>query len=270
MNVEVSIIIVNYKLRGLTRECIKDIDALSLPFSYEIIVVDNEGDRELESLLSKRFPHVSYIALPDNPGLSVANNVGVRAARGEFVLMLNPDITVCPGSIEKLKEVIVSDSKIGIVAPRLLNPDKTTQQSYYRFYNAMTPFYRRTFLGKTSRGRADLERVLMKDVDWKTLRDVEWILGASFMMRRSFWEEIGGMDERFKLYFEDVDLCKRVYDRGMAIRYIPDATMIHLHARESADTQWIRSLFNPVTRIHIKSAIQYFMKHGTVNHSASQ
>ena len=262
MSVEVSIIIVNYKLRGLTRECIKDIKALSLPFSYEIIVVDNEDDRALRTMLAQRFPDVSYLSLPGNPGLSVANNVGARVSRGEYLLVLNPDITVLAGAIERLREVLNSDTKIGMVAPRLLNPDRTTQQSYYRFYRLLTPLYRRTFLGRSAAGKRELERVLMKDVDWKSLSDVEWILGASFMMRRSLWEEMGGMDEQFKLYFEDVDLCKRMHDRGLTVRYVPEAAMIHVHAHESAESQLIRSLFNPTTRVHIKSAIQYFMKHG--------
>ena len=262
MKPEVSIIIVNYRLRGLTRECIKDIKALTLPFTYEIIVVDNEDDKALKALIAQRFPDVSYIALQGNPGLSVANNTGARVARGEFLLVLNPDITVLDGSIERLREVLLTDVNVGVAAPRLLNPDRTTQQSYYRYYSLLTPIYRRTILGKLKKGQQELDRVLMKDADWRKLSNVDWILGASFMMRRSVWEDIGGMDEQFKLYFEDVDLCKRISARGLAVRYVPDATMIHLHARESAEPRWIRSLFNPTTRIHIKSAIQYFMKHG--------
>ncbi len=259
MHPELSIITVNFGTKALVRECIARIKSLSIPISYEIIVVDNEADVSLAGVLKERFPEVAYLPMPRNMGFSAGNNVGARYAKGDCLLFLNPDITVEEGAIETLLSILKESPDIGMVAPQLLNPDRSVQQSYYRFYKIYTPTLRRTWVGKLPWARRHLDYVLMKDCIPTVRQDMEWILGASFCMRRAVWERMGGMDERFFLYYEDVDLAKRLQDVGYRVQYIPEAKMIHLHGRATAGG--VFALINPLARIHVYSALKYFIKH---------
>ena len=262
MSPVVSIIIVNYHAAALIRECLKSLAAAQLALPYEVIVVDNSNERKLQTMLAERFPDVVYLPMPRNMGLAVGNNTGARLARGEYLLVLNPDITVKPGAVEQLIARLQDEPAIGLVAPQLLDPDGTVQQSYFRFYSPFTILCRRTFIGKTKWGVAHLAHKLMRDIVSHEARDVDWLLAACFAVKRSVWEEVGGMDERFFVYFEDVDLARRLWLRGYRAHYLPTAQMIHLYGHSSGGQVGIRTLLNPLTRIHIQSGIRYFSKHG--------
>ncbi len=257
----ISIIIVNYRSRGLVREAIKSFKRLQTSLTHEIIVVDNEGDAKLEECISERFPDVMYVPLRKNLGLAVANNTGARLARGTYFLFCNPDITAMPGCLEVLHDHLEKNPDIGIAGPCLINPNGSIQQSYYRFYTPLTPLYRRLFLGRYSFGKKHLQRFLMQEEDMSHPKDVDLLMGASLFVRSSTLDRVGLMDENFFLYFEDVDWCKRFWDAGFRVTYVPHAHMIHLHKRDSAQKMGFFSLFDRHTRIHISSGIRYFLKH---------
>jgi len=210
----------------------------------------------------ERFSEVKYLPMASNVGFAVANNAGVRMAHGETVIILNSDITAHRGAIEELVRRVQSDATLGIVSPRLLNPDGTVQQSYFRFYTPLTVLARRTWFGDTPWGKRLIARALMRDALIKEVADVDWCLAACFCMRKAVWEELGGMDERFFLYFEDIDLARRVWQRGYRVQYVPTITLTHLYGHGSAGRAGIRALLNPLTRLHIESGIRYFFKHG--------
>lgn len=267
MQPDVSIIIVSYQSRALVRECLKSIYSLSSMLHYEVLVVDSEGDAKLAEMLEMRFPEVVYLKMPKNLGLAVANNAGARLSRGRTLLFLNPDITMREGAIETLLSSLESTPDTGMVAPQLLNPDMSVQQSYFRFYTPFTILCRRTKIGATRWGKRHLNYILMTHKSLGDVNTIDWCIAACFAMRREVWDRLGGMDERFFLYFEDMDLAKRIKNMGYTVKYVSAAKIVHLYGHSSAGPMNIRTLLNPLTRIHIGSGIKYFIKHAPWRHA---
>lgn len=258
---DISIIIVNYKTKGLVRECIKSFKLLPTTVSYEIIIVDNSIDPGLKEMLKKRHPDVIYVPLKRNLGLSKGNNIGFSLARGKYILTCNSDIMVHEGALDVLFRYLEENPHVGLVVPQLLHPDGSVQQSYFRFPSLFTPALRRLFLGKLPFVRRHLDWFLMKDHEFNKPTPIDWAIEACWLFRRSLFEHIGTMDERFFLYLEDTDWCKRIWDAGFHIHYLPQARMTHLFKRESAQQQGLLALRDPLTRIHVISGMKYFLKH---------
>ncbi|MBI4272309.1 glycosyltransferase family 2 protein [Candidatus Uhrbacteria bacterium] len=260
MQIDVSIVLVNYCARGLVRECIKGLKRLTTNLRLEIIVVDNSNDKQLADLLAERFGDVKYIPMQTNVGFARANNMGISHSGGKYILILNYDITPLPDSLDTLVSYMDVHPQTGIVGPQLLNPDGTTQNSCYRFHSLVTPFLRRTWFGKIWKGKRHIDRFLMRDTLIGQPTDVDWLLGACLLVRASCIADVGLMDERFFLYFEDTDWCRRFWDAGYKVKYVPDAKMIHLHRRDSAQGGALAVIFHSSTRIHIASWIKYILK----------
>jgi GT2 family glycosyltransferase len=258
---KLSIIIVNYDTGPLTAACIESILRQELPFSFEIIVIDNASHDESASHLTSDFPEITVLANDKNVGLAAGVNRGLAAAKGDYYLILNPDIIVLPKALETLVSFLQKHKDVGMVGGQLISPNGEIQDSCYRFYTPLTVIYRRTWLGKTRRGRQDVARLLMKDFDHRSVRDVDWLMGACLLVRGAAVREVGGMDERFFLYFEDVDWCRRFWEAGWRISYVPQAQFSHYHQRSSEQRGIFRLLSNWILREHIKSAFKYFSKH---------
>jgi GT2 family glycosyltransferase len=258
---KLSIIIVNYNTGPLTAACIESILRQTLPFSVEIIVIDNASRDESVSHLKSDFPEITVLANDRNVGLAAGVNKGLSVARGTYYLILNPDIIVLPGALEKLVSWLEAGPRVGMAGGQLISPNGEIQDSCYRFYTPLTVIYRRTWLGKTRRGRKDVARLLMKDFDHRAVREVDWLMGACLLVRAKAVREVGGMDERFFLYFEDVDWCRRFWEAGWRISYVPEAQFSHYHQRSSEQRGLVHLLSNWILREHIKSAIKYFWKH---------
>lgn len=258
---KLSILIVNYNSGALSHACITSLLAQGLPSANEIIVVDNGSTDDSVSFLRSDFPGITVLANDANQGLAKAVNQGLRRAQGEYILLLNPDITVLPGGVMKLLAFMEQHSDVGVAGGKLLSPNGRLQYSTFRFYRPMTIVYRRTWLGRTQRGQRELDRFLMRDFDHQAVRDVEWLMGSCYLLRRSAVNEVGGMDERFFLYFEDVDWCRRFWEKGWRVTYVPEARFSHFHQRSSGRSHIWGIVTNWTTREHIRSAIKYFWKY---------
>ncbi len=258
---DLSIIILNYKAKGLVKQCLKGIKLLNLALNYEIIVVDNHSGDSCVEMIKQYFPHVKLIESDKNRGFAAGNNLGLKEAQGKYVMILNPDITILEGAIEKMHEFMETNESVGVCGPKLINPDGTVQMSCYHFPKFMVPIYRRTFLGNLPWAKKNLHHYLMKDWDHNANREVDWLLGACLLVRRLAIDQVGLMDERFFLYFEDVDWCRRFWQAGFKVYYLAEAEMVHYHQRLSAENPGLRGLFSDTTRIHIASWIKYFAKH---------
>lgn len=263
---------------------------------YEIIVVDNGSNDGIEEMLLKNFPEVNrhtlpaiggsvmqevetqnltrsadlenkgaavkLISLDENRGYGGGNNAGMKAACGKYVLILNPDITVLGGAIERMYSFMEAHPEIGILGPQLLNPDGTIQPSCMRFYKFFTPIYRRlSFLHYFPFVKKELARFEMDDFDHRENHEIEdWIFGPCLMVRKASLDKVGGFDERFLLFFEDTDLCRRFKLAGWKIYYLADAKVIHMDERLSQKSKGLKALRHKTTWIHISSWIKYFWK----------
>lgn len=257
----VSFVILNYKTKELVRECVKNIYRSRIIFPFEIIVVDNSRDEGLETMLEERYEQVTYIPIARNVGCAAGNNIGINVAKGKYIIISNADVTIFPSTIETLFQYMEQQSDVGIIGPRLLNPDGTLQESFYRFYQPLTPIYRRLWIGRLHFAKKHIESFLMKDVSVREYVDVDQLMGAFLFVRKSAIEKVGNFDERFFLYFSDTDWCMRFWLAGYRVVYHNDVTLVHLHKRQSAEKMGLRSLNDPITRIHIFDGIRYFLKY---------
>lgn len=255
-HITLSIVILNYKTKHLLRLAIKNIHNLQLPFSYEIIVVDNASQDGSVEMVEQLYPEVVLISNPENTGHAHGNNIGIAQAKGEYLLIMNTDIIFSTEKdISNILEYMKAHPKVGLVGPQLRNGDGTVQNSCFRPYSRMTPIYRRTPLGKYSFARQDLARHLMTDFDHATIREVDWLLGACLFTRRAVIEKVGAFNEDIFLYFADFELCDRLRFHGYSVIYFPDVNIVHYHRRESAQKSvWggLGSLLNYVTRVHVR------------------
>ncbi|NIA18435.1 MAG: glycosyltransferase, partial [Actinobacteria bacterium] len=240
--------------------CVESVKVSDLTgVDYEIIVVDNNSGDGIIADVQKRFKDVDFIQSNRNLGMGGGNNLGIEQSRGEYALILNPDTIVKKDSIKKMYEFLENNNDVGIVGPKLIYPDGRLQYSCFKNWKFLTPLYRRTFLGKLNKKHID--NFLMKDYDHKSKKEVNWLMGSCLLIRKNVLNKIGLFDKRFFMYFEDTDLCRRAWQSGYKVVYLPEAVVIHDHGRASAEKPWyLAPFFSKLSRIHIASWIKYFIK----------
>lgn len=257
---DLSIIIVNYNSTAKTLSCLRSLAHAELSgLEWEVILVDNHSTEPVEALAKEVLPRLVFLASPRNLGMGGGNNLGLRQARGEFVLVLNPDTEVEPGAIRTMLNYLKEHSHAGLVGPELLYPDGQPQASCYRYPSLALPLVRRTFLGNFA--KEYLDYYLLKNLDLTKPQPVDWIMGSCLLIRRRVLDQVGLFDERFFMYFEDTDLCRRINQAGFQVVYLPTARVMHHHGRASARQPWYLALLtNRMSRIHVWSMIKYFVK----------
>lgn len=261
MSLDLSILIVHTFERRLIRQTLRGLRRAAPRLHYEVIVIDNNPSAGMRDVLKKEFPDVRYAAMDANRGFGAAMNKGIVAAKGKYVLIFNPDIVAAPGSLEDLYAYMEANPNVGIVGPKLLNPDGTLQHSCNRYHEPMIPVYRRTPLGRLSFAKRAVDRFLMKDDPHDVTCEVDWLMGSSLFTRKSALNEVGYFDDGFFMYFEDTDLCRRFWEKGWRIIYHPEVSMVHYHRRASNDGTLFSQLRSPLTWEHIKSAVRFFRKY---------
>lgn len=257
---DLSIIIVNYKSREKAVRCIESVLASAWEgFSYEIILVDN-SDEHLEELAGK-FPKTKYIGSKGNIGMGAGNNMGLGKAVGDNILILNPDTRLEPGALREMWDYLLSHPDAGIVGPRLKYPDGEFQESARKFPRFLMPFIRRTFIGRFIHEKETESDARMKQCELGGICEPDWIMGSCLLVRGDLLRRMGGFDDRYFMYFEDIDLCRQVWTAGYKVVYLPAAVVVHDHGRHSARAKWYFAPFiDKYSRIHIYSWIKYFAK----------
>jgi len=250
-----AVVIVSYNTRRMIRRCLQSLQAFPPHCSHAIWVVDNASRDGTVAMLRQEFPAVRLHANRRNLGYAAAVNQGLEAAGAEYTLVLNPDIVVRDGAVDQLVAFMDAHADAGLAAAKLLNTDGSLQYTCRSFYTPQTLLFRRTFLGKLFPRSRVIRRHLMLDYDHATPRAVDWVIGACMLVRRSAVEDVGGMDERFFLYFEDVDWCFRLGRQGWKVYYVPQAEMLHEHRRESAKPKLSRSFW-----AHLGSLLRFYEK----------
>ena len=229
---DLSIIIVTYNSAAVIAPCLRSIASQGKDLNVETLVVDNASTDDTTNLIHREFPWANLIAGDINIGFAAANNVGFKAARGRHFFVLNPDTETHPGALQHLLRYADTHQKAGMIAPRVINTDGSLQHSTFQFPDFRQAFYgffeRLVPIDSVANGRYPLEA-------YSNEREVEHILGAAIFVQRALWEQIGGMDEGYALYFEETDWCYRARKAGWELRYIPTATIMH-HGAHSTST----------------------------------
>lgn len=260
-NFDLSIIILNYKNQNLVKYCIWGIKKLNLPLKYEIIVVDNNSHDGCAEMIKKNFLDVKFIQAEKNRGYAAGNNLGIKKAQGKYLLIINPDIAILDKAIEKMFNFLDNNPTVGIIGPKLLNAEKNLLYSCGNFPDWHLPFYRRTFLGETRAGQVWLKEYLMMGWDHQETKTVDWLFGACIMVRKEALTKVGLLDERFFLYLEDTDWCRRFWENNYQVVYLADAHIIHYHQRSSAENTGLIGLISRAGRVHLISFIKYYLKY---------
>ena len=253
-----SVVIVNWNAGAALEECLTSLFA-SDPWGgeMEVFLVDNGSTDGSQAVAAKAFPTITLVQNADNRGFASAINQGLHLARGELALILNPDVALLPTAIPRLVAFMVEHAQAAVVGPKLLNPDGSVQGSARRDPSPWTglfgrsalltrlfpgnPISRRELPGLASHGDEPL--------------GVDWVSGACFLVRRKAYEEIGLMDERFFLFWEDADWCLRFRRAGWRVYYLRTAV-----ARHRVGVSRARRPIRSVLDFH-RSAYYFYRKH---------
>ncbi|HEY4496549.1 MAG TPA: glycosyltransferase family 2 protein [Candidatus Paceibacterota bacterium] len=260
-----SIIITHYKTPHLLKLSLRSIEETCKDMKPEIIVSESEVQDETKEILEHEFPHVKHLAFTENVGYAKLVNGGILNSQGEYILILNADIVLLDNTVEFLVDFLTKHDEVGMVGPKLLNFNDTHQYSCFKFYRPFTVIARRTFLAKTYFGKKEIKSFLMLNELNKNANKpltVDWLMGSIICVKRSAVNKVGLLDERFFMYFEDVDWCRRFWENGLQVIYYPKAQAYHYHQKASdAGRGMLDVFFNKQTRIHASSAIKYFKKY---------
>lgn len=261
---ELTIAVNGYRSPEILRLCLQSIDKemAGTGIDYEVLVADSATLEDTEMLMREEFPTVRFFPFQENVGFKTLVNVSIEQARGEYVFLVNSDILLSPGSVPMMLDYLKQHPEIGLLGPKQFNFNGSLQESCFHFYRLQTILYRRTWFGKLPFGKRHLRWFTLADQDLTKARAVDWIIGSAMLVSRDKALEVGPMDDRFFLYMEDVDWCRRFWERGFKVVHFPDTFVYHYHGKGSARGGFFGSLlFNRLTWYHIASALRYFWKY---------
>jgi len=235
---QLSIIIVTYNSAKYIRECLQSISQTMGELKSEIIIIDNNStDQTLELVQYSGNLHI--IKNDSNMGFAAAVNQGIEQSQGDLILLLNPDTETEKNSLQKLINFIQSDRKVGIAGSRVLNPDKTLQYSIGRFPTVINliidriPFLNTIFPAYFERRHRKYQNVQYPD----------WAAGPYLLIKREVIEKVGGFDEDYFMYMEEVDLCYRARKAGWRTAFCPDAEVIHYDLGKSEKNRYNKTIY---------------------------
>jgi GT2 family glycosyltransferase len=221
-------VVVSYRSADTLRGCVEPLTAMP---GVTVTVVDNASPDDSVATIADL--DVDIVRSERNGGFSYGCNLGAARASAEFLLFLNPDARIEPAALEALIAALRADENVGLVGPRLLEPGDELAYSVRRWPSNGTTFAQALFLHRVW-PRADWSDELVRDAaSYEHDHDVEWLSGACMLVRRELYEQIGGFDERFFLYCEDTDICRRVWDAGRRVRFVSEAVVRHVGGASS-------------------------------------
>lgn len=238
---EVSVIIVNYKTSALVADCLKSVINLTKGVEYEVIIVDNNSEPNFRQSIIEKVPEASsdnfiYLNLPENIGFGRANNEGIKIAKGRNIFFLNPDTILLNNAIKILSDFLDSHPQAGACGGNLYNETGQPVVSYKRFFPGL--FWEIDDLFNSLPQKLVYGKNRIHNYSSGIL-SVAYITGADLMVKKEVAEKTGGFSNEFFLYFEETDLCRRIYKAGWKIFNVPEARIMHLESKSmGTDEKW--------------------------------
>ena len=250
------ICVVSWNAKADLRACLQSLPAAATRHKIEIVVVDNASSDGSPEMVAAEFPQVCLVRSPVNEGFSSGNNRALAGLGAPYALLLNSDAVVAPGALDALLEFADQNPHIGIIGPKVLNPDGSLQYSCRRFPTFAAGLFRNVYLGRLFPNNKPAADYLMQDFDHASVRDVDWVSGCALLIRHECLEEIGPLDaETFFMYCEDMDWCLRAHRAGWRVVYFPGAPITHAIGR-SSDQVAERMIIE-----HHRSMWRFYKKH---------
>lgn len=243
-----SVVIVTFNSAKTIKSCLFSVDELK---DVEVIVVDNDSsENTIEEI--KKFQKVKLIENRENLGFGKANNLGVKNSNGENIFFLNPDCVVEKDTVKILTDFLADNKDVAVVGPKLLNSDGSLQKEISPFPTFLSEImvllrlHRLTFF----------QKLVYPNYDYSKIQEAEHLIGAALLVRKNIFEDLGGFDENFFLWFEETDLLKRIKKSGYKVVYFPGTSVTHSLGQSTRRVNFLKK-----QTIWDKSLIYYFRKH---------
>jgi GT2 family glycosyltransferase len=243
----ISVLLISYNVKGLLRSCLT-----SLGCDVEIVVADNASPDGSAEMVRQEFPHVRLVALAENRGFSAAVNAAAKVAAGDELLILNPDTVVTPEAVSRMPATLQHPGAWA-AGFRQIDGKGRFQLSVGPPPSLLLDFGRRIVQRRLDAGDERVARLLTRFLSKP--RAVPWVSGAALLVRRSAFEALGGFDEKFFLYFEDIDFCLRLRAAGGKVYYDPTVTIIHLGGESASTSRGVAA------RAYRQSQLYFWGKH---------
>jgi GT2 family glycosyltransferase len=253
VSASVSIVIVTFNAREDALACLTSVHAHPPRRPWDVVVVDNQSSDGTADAIADRWPDDRLIRLPENIGFAAANNVGIKATQGTFVLLLNSDTLVGEGQLEALCDALEQDTSAAAVGPRLVDGEGRQELSYGSMISPLSEPRQKVRARLLMQGPAPIRARI--EADMSRRQHVDWVSGACLLVRRVAAEHVGLLDERYFMYCEDVDFCAALRAAGHTVLYAPEIEITHLRGRSRASAPAVTS------RRYRDSQVAFYRKH---------
>jgi GT2 family glycosyltransferase len=263
MTPDISVIIVSFNTRDLLRDCLAALRKEADGISNEVFVVDNASRDGSAEMVEVEFPEVTLIRSSINLGFGGANNQAIKLATGRYIVLLNSDAFLKPNALRKSIDYLDAEPRIGLGGARLNGADGAWQPSSRMFPSPLNDFLSLSGLAAKFPASRFFGRQDHTWADPNQPADTDWVPGAYSIIRRTVLDQVGLFDEQFFLYYEEVDLCRRIKEAGFLVRYWPDVVVIHLGG-ESSKTVTELTMSKSGAQLELwrmRSAYLYYRKH---------
>jgi len=238
------------------RDCLPSVPAAAGALRIEHVVIDNASIDGTSLFVASQFPSVTLLRNERKTGFATNNNLAINRTDSRYVLLLNPDTVLTPGSLEKIVRYCDDHSDVGAASCKLVNPDGSLQHNVRRFPTLLAVMLRWAQFERFHPNSKILRDYLLSDWDHNSERDIDWAIGAFLLVRRQVIAAVGPLDAAYDpLYYEDIDWCFRIKQNGWKIRFVPGVQIIHHYHRESA-----RGIFNKMTYIHFRNIVRFLVR----------
>jgi len=255
---KLALITINHRHGEMIKKMIESLAALRFGQPFQMFVVNNLEDQGINEWLQETLPEARVVENERPLGFSRnINRIITSNPDFDYYLLLNPDVICLPGMVESLVSVMESDPQVGVAGPQLLDMDGAPQPSRRRFATFPVLMMRALHLDSLFKRLPDVERYLMADEKFDAVTEVDWLTGAVMLLRKAALDEVGLFDERFYLYFEDEDLCCRMWRKSWKVCYIKEAKAYHAHIAEGRKKVFSKANFRPIA-----SAFKMLAKYG--------
>lgn len=255
MSHDITIVIVTYSSSPILDDCLRSLFADEASRRCQVLVVDNaSSDADASAAITARYPDARFVHAGGNDGFGAGNNVGIALSDAPLVLIANPDTRLESGGLEGLVDFMRAHPRAGLAGPLLLNADRTLQHSIRRYPSVGREFVEGLLLHRAlPRLTRRLTHVEHSAEEYARSRRVEWVSGAVMLARTQALRQVGGFDEGFFLYSEEIDLCRRLERAGWEIWFTPDVSFVHIGGENDE---------SPLLGLETqRSKLRYFLKH---------
>jgi hypothetical protein len=249
---DIAVAVISYNTRELLRQCLASVFADG---AGNVVVADNGSTDGSVDMLRTEYRQAHVFVDRSNPGYGSASNAAITLCRSEYVLLLNSDTVLVPGALRALCDYLDANPRVAIVGPRLRNPDGTLQRSLHQFPTPLVTLLDYSWVGRVVGLVPGLRKLYVASDSHENARRIPWVTGAALAIRKSAFQEVGGFDPSFFMYYEEVDLSYRLYRAGWETHFTPSAEVMHVGGASTSQQR------GPMYAQQISAALQYSEHH---------